>query len=85
MSQEYGREYKRRYNRIKDLQKQLRAAETCVVTLKTMIKEETKQLQDMCEHEFLAERDGDCHSPGWYYTCKHCAFFTTQKPKNNIL
>jgi hypothetical protein len=35
-----------------------------------------KVLQDICEHEFIRESDGDYHNPGYYYTCKHCDYFT---------
>jgi hypothetical protein len=43
---------------------------------KQELEKEIKVLQDICEHEFIRESDGDYHKPGYYYTCKHCDYFT---------
>jgi hypothetical protein len=43
------------------------------------------QLKELCEkrgHDFLVEPDDDYHKPGWYYTCRHCNYWTKQRPKN---
>lgn len=42
---------------------------------------ETKKLQNECKHlEYDVESDGDCHRPGYYYTCKSCGYFSKFRP-----
>lgn len=52
---------------------------------KEELEQELKILQDICEHEFIRESDGDYHKPGFYYTCKHCDYFTRYKPNTFTL
>ena len=34
-----------------------------------------QEWQELCEHDFYLEPNGDCHNPGYYKTCKKCEFF----------
>jgi hypothetical protein len=37
--------------------------------------------QTQCSHErYTATSDGDCHSPGYYYTCDRCGHWTSRRP-----
>ena len=48
------------------------------------LEKETKSLQNVCQHEFIRESDGDYHKPGYYYTCKKCDYFTRYNPKYDV-
>ena len=38
--------------------------------------------ENRCSHErYTATSDGDCHSPGYYYTCDRCGHWTSRRPK----
>lgn len=52
---------------------------------KEELEQEIKVLQEICKHEFIRESDGDYHKPGFYYTCKHCDYFTRYKPSTFTL
>lgn len=47
---------------------------------KEELEKELQILQEICKHEYIRESDGDYHKPGFYYTCKHCDYFTRNKP-----
>jgi hypothetical protein len=46
---------------------------------------ELEKLQQICQHEFIRESDGDYHKPGFYYTCKKCDYFTRYTPNTFTL
>ena len=49
---------------------------------KILIKEKERLLQYCSKHEFLATSNGDYHKPGYFFTCKHCQYWTNIKPKD---
>lgn len=53
--------------------------------LRYEIEKKRKQLEVLCAqegHDFEAESDHDCHSPGWYYCCKVCKYWTRMRPQH---
>lgn len=67
--------------KVKTLKKELLLLKIDYNNKKQELEEETKILQNICEHEFIRESDGDYHKPGYYYTCKKCDYFTRYTPK----
>lgn len=68
--------------KVNALHEQLRDARNLVYSLENVFKREEKVLQKHCSHpEFDVESDGDCHSSGYYYTCKTCGYFTKIRPQ----
>lgn len=73
--------------RVRALEQQASSLDDTLQALKALLKREQNTLQKMCAehgHEFEAEDNGDCHSPGYYYTCKHCRYWTNIKPRSMI-
>jgi hypothetical protein len=69
--------------RIQQLKNELNLAREKVMCIETELKEEIETFQRNCPHdEMLAERDGDYHKPGFYYTCTVCEYFTRYYPSN---
>ncbi len=68
------------YAVVKDLRKRYRQLSTEMHKIKQDLEQEEKTLQKICDHEFVAEDDGDYHSPSYYYTCVVCDYFTRFKP-----
>lgn len=52
--------------------------------VKIRLQEEMEILQKMCEHEYVAESNGDYHKPGYDYTCKKCDHFTMYNPFKRV-
>lgn len=53
-----------------------------VAELESVYQQKIDHLQKLCEkegHQFVADRDNDCHSSRMYYTCKRCDYFTRYK------
>ena len=67
--------------RVEALKARLLDLEWHVDDCKRELEAEVCALQKSCSHErYRAERDGDCHSPGYYYTCTHCDRTFTRRP-----
>ncbi len=70
-------------NDIDVIKDELYIARNNIQNLQDRLIKTQNELQKLCSHdEFIAERDGDYHKPGYYYTCKICNYFTTFKPKD---
>lgn len=53
-----------------------------ILNLKKKITIAEKALETSCpQHEFLMKDNGDYHSPGYNYICKHCKYFTNIRPQ----
>jgi hypothetical protein len=65
---------------VDDLRERLRKAKDVVNELEKELDCHVNTLQAICIHDFEGEDDGDHHRARWYYTCKHCRFFTRQRP-----
>ena len=73
--------------RVNALESQAASLDSALQALKTLLKNERSILQKMCGeqgHDFEAEDNGDYHSPGHYYTCRHCNFWTNIRPRSMI-
>lgn len=68
--------FETKLKKVQSMQQSLEALQTQVEHLRYELKQEQKELQEMCVHDFFAESDGDYHRPGYYYICKHCNFLT---------
>ncbi len=69
--------------KVKELREEYYTMCRVVDKLHKQLDEEVVILQKNCNHpEFYKEDDGDYHSPGYYYTCKVCGYFTRFKPNN---
>lgn len=67
--------------KVKELKEEYYMMYKVVDRLKTQMEEEINTLKKQCPHdEFYKEDDGDYHSPGYYYTCTVCGFFTKCRP-----
>lgn len=64
------------------LKNDLYIAKCHVRDLEEKLHKEQKVLQKVCTHDFIKEDTGDYHNGGYYYTCKHCDYFTRIKPKS---
>ncbi len=41
-------------------------------------------VEESCVHnKYIAKPDGDCHSPGYYYTCVNCSKWSKWRPNVN--
>lgn len=50
-----------------------------VSQLQELYDKSLRVFQEACSregHDFEKESDGDCHSCGYYYTCRRCNYFT---------
>lgn len=72
--------------KVKFLEDQVLNATSILSYLKQQRKKEVELLQEICNHEsYIAESNGDCHSGGYYYTCKECGKFQMIKPKTGSI
>jgi hypothetical protein len=72
---------------IDSLRHELQTTKEKMYILDKRLQEELIKMQQLCEkngHEFVAESNGDCHKPGWYYTCKRCQYWTSIRPSTSI-
>jgi hypothetical protein len=65
---------------VRDLRKRLYEARDHVRMMEADLKGEEERLQSVCNHDYVAEDNGDYHRPGYYYTCSICNHFTCFKP-----
>ena len=73
-------------NEINLLRKKINLLDDELSELKNLLKTKIKERQDKCPHEqFRAEDNGDYHSPGYYYNCTECGYWTNRKPDKKIL
>lgn len=73
------------FEKVQELKKNLVNLKMMYQSKKKELDFEIKNLQQVCSHEFIEESDGDYHKPGYYYTCKHCAYFTRYNPESKYL
>lgn len=66
------------------LKSELTQARERVTVLQGLIDKETLKIQRSCEHEFVSEPNGDYHSPGYYYTCVKCNYWTNIRPRRQL-
>lgn len=72
-------------NTVESLQQTIDNMKSDLCHLEELLEKETKIFQRMCGHEeYLAQPDGDYHKPGYYYTCKKCAYWTNTRPNGHI-
>lgn len=69
------------FDKVQHLKKDVRKLKMMYITMKEELDKETTKLQEICQHEYIRESDGDYHKPGYYYTCKRCDYFTRYTPK----
>lgn len=72
--------YDIQFDKVQELKKNVVKLRLMYISTKNELEKETKMLQDICQHEFIRESDGDYHKPGYYYTCKKCDYFTMYNP-----
>lgn len=56
-----------------------------VQDLVSCIRDTLSNLADACNmegHSFVQSPNGDYHSPGYYYVCSRCDYFTSIKPES---
>lgn len=68
------------FDKVQQLKKDVARVRMMYISLQKEFEKETKVLQEICNHEFIKESDGDYHKPGYYYTCKKCDYFTMYNP-----
>lgn len=66
---------------IVSIKHELYLAKCQVRNLEEKLRKEQEELQKICEHDFIAEENGDYHKFGYYYTCRRCDYFTHIRPK----
>ncbi len=76
-------------NFIKTLETTINEQESKLHQMKTMLHQCRLKCMNACGetnegHCYIKERDGDYHSPGWYYTCSRCGFFARQAVNGQI-
>lgn len=76
--------YDIQFDKVQELKKNVVKLRMMYISTKHELEKETKMLQDICQHEFIRESDGDYHKPGYYYTCKKCDYFTRYNPKYDV-
>lgn len=69
------------FEKVQELKKNVAKLRMMYISTQKELEKETKSLQNICQHEFIKESDGDYHKPGYYYTCKRCDYFTRYNPK----
>ena len=68
--------------RVETLRNELGQLEGRCRTLRRELNAEVQLVQRTCPHQtWRAERDGDCHKPGYYYTCKDCGYTLNYLPR----
>jgi hypothetical protein len=68
---------------VENLKKEVAETRERLYNLERRLNGEVLILQDICSkqgHEYVAERNDDCHSPGFYYFCKNCQYRSIYKP-----
>ena len=73
-------EFQERLDKVMKLRHVINETRTKLDELHFTYKHELEILQASCTHDYVAEDDGDCHSPGYYYTCSICKHFTSRRP-----
>lgn len=63
-------------NKVRDLQEQVRNARNILCFLEDMLKKETRELQNICQHDFIRESDDDYHNTRFYHVCTKCQYVT---------
>jgi len=76
-----GRPFEEQYAIVTNLRKRCSELSAELHKVKQELEKEEKDLQLVCDHEFVAEDDEDYHSPSYYYTCVVCDYFTRFRPK----
>jgi hypothetical protein len=66
--------------KIIEMEKEYFELKNSMENLIAAIKKEKKYLQEICNHEFITEKDDDYHKPGVVYVCKFCQYFSHQRP-----
>lgn len=56
--------------------REVSALENALYEAKWKLERIKEDYQKTCDHDFIKEDDGDYHRPGYYYTCKHCHYFS---------
>lgn len=69
---------------VKDLKNEVYRLSYLYNQSKCKLKTEIEKLQTMCEHNYIAEPNGDYHKPGYYYVCEKCEHFTMYNPFKRI-
>lgn len=59
----------------------MRDVEGWLFDLKEEYRKEKAKLQEICNHSFFKEDDGDYHRPGHYFICSKCQFVTRVNQK----
>ena len=81
MSQDEKNNLDSQINNIRIMKGELLTLKEKIWILEQKIKTEEKNLQIHCPHtQFRQEDNGDFHSPGYYYTCNVCGYFSRFKP-----
>lgn len=70
---------------IAEMREQCRQKEHELHAMRDELGQLERQLQRVCQHEFIATDNGDYHKPGYYYTCKKCQFWSMSRPKDYLV
>jgi hypothetical protein len=72
------------FDKVQELKKSVSKLRIMYSSMQQELEIEKKKLQNICQHKFIKESDGDYHKPGYYYTCKKCDYFTMYNQKCDI-
>lgn len=70
------------YKLVKELENDIEALHNIIGNKKNELKKAIVKLENICDHQFIAENNGDYHKPGYYYTCSICKYWTNRIPQN---
>jgi hypothetical protein len=49
------------------------------------LEKQMRVLQEVCQHNFIRESDGDYHKPSFYYICKTCNLTKSNETLRHVI
>lgn len=66
----------KQFEKVQALEDEINNIEKTLYEKKQILEVEMNLLKKICTHRnFIKEDNGDCHNPGYYYTCSTCGFW----------
>jgi hypothetical protein len=69
------------YKIVKELEDDIITLNNTIESKKKTLKIASAKLENICDHNFIAEDNGDYHKSGYYYTCSVCKYWTNIRPE----
>lgn len=73
--------FEQQLSKVQDIKRELFVLNRQYTVGKYELDKQMKVLQEICQHDFLRESDGDYHKPTFYYICKTCNLTKSQERK----